>query len=113
MAQTAQEVFQVYGKQKDVPFLRGIRGSYLFHIDQVGDWFVSVDNGALTFDEKKHDADCAISCSEQDFVDIAEGRRNLLTAVLQGRVQVEGDVALAQKFHGFVSAELERQKDAA
>jgi putative sterol carrier protein len=102
MARSAQEVFQIYSNHKDEPILRGVRGSYLFDIEQVGTWFVSVDDGALTFDEKPHEADCVIGCSEQDFVDIVEGRRNLITAVLQGRVQVRGDVALAQKFHGLL-----------
>jgi putative sterol carrier protein len=102
MARTAQEVFQIYTTHKDEPILRSVQGSYLFDIENVGTWFVSVDKGALTFDEQRHEADCVISCSEQDFVDIVEGRRNLITAALQGRVQIRGNVALAQKFHGLL-----------
>src|SRR5689334_4321669 len=113
MARSAQEVFDTYRANNDSPFLRGIRGTYLFNIEDVGDWFVSVDDGKLSFDEKRHSADCEIRCNEQDFVDMIEGRRNLLTSFLQGRVQVRGDISLAQKFHGFVSSELERKKDVA
>jgi putative sterol carrier protein len=113
MAHSAQELFQLQKTQKYEPLLKGVRGTYLFDIDQVGSWFVSVEDGAITSDDKRHDADCVIRCSEEDFVDIVEGRRNLLTAVLQGRVQVRGDVALAQKFHGLVSTVVERKRGAA
>jgi arylformamidase len=105
--QTAQEVFNVHRMQKFAPVLRGVHGTYLFDIDKVGSWFVAVDDGALNIEETKREADCTISCGEQDFVDIVEGRRNLITAHMQGRVNVRGDMALAQKFHGLVSAMIE------
>jgi len=105
--QTAQEVFNVHRMQKYAPVLRGVHGTYLFDIDKVGSWFVAVDDGALHIEEAKRDADCTISCDERDFVDIVEGRRNLITAHMQGRVKVRGDMALAQKFHGLVSAMIE------
>jgi len=54
-----------------------------------------------------------IICGEQDFVDLVEGRRNLITAHMQGRVMVRGDMALAQKFHGLVSAMIEERRGAA
>jgi putative sterol carrier protein len=112
MAETAQEVFDRYRHrmQKHEPFLRGIHGTYLFDIDKVGSWFVAVDDGALDVEEKKRDADCIISCDEADFVDIVEGRRHLLTSYMQGRVKIQGDMALAQKFHGLVSARIEEKK---
>lgn len=113
MAQSAKEIFKLHRLQEDEPLLRGVRGTYLFDIEQVGNWFVAVDDGKIKVTEAKHEADCVIRCSEEDFVDIVEGRRNLLTAVLQGRVQVRGDVALAQKFHGLVGTEVERERGAA
>src|SRR5262245_20992294 len=105
--QTAQEVFNVHRMQKYAPVLRGVHGTYLFDIDKVGSWFVAVDDGALDIEETRRDADCTISCDERDFVDIVEGRRNLITAHMQGRVNVRGDMSLAQKFHGLVSAMIE------
>jgi arylformamidase len=108
--QTAQEVFDVHRMQKYEAVLRGVRGTYRFDIDNVGSWFVAVNDGAVNVQESTHDADCAISCDEQDFVDIVEGRRNLITAHMQGRVHVRGDMALAQKFHGLVSAMIEEKR---
>jgi arylformamidase len=113
LPETAQEVFSVHRLQRYEPFLRGVHGTYLFDIDKVGCWFVAVDDGAVNIDETRRDADCTISCDERDFVEIVEGRLNLITARMQGRVQVDGDIALAQKFHGLVSAMIEEKRGAA
>jgi putative sterol carrier protein len=110
MPETAQEVFSLHRMQKYEPFLRGVHGTYLFDIDKVGCWFVAVDDGAVRIEEAKRDADCTISCDEHDFVDIIEGRRQLLTSYLQGRVKIRGDMALAQKFHGLVSAMIKEKR---
>src|SRR5499425_3088369 len=110
MPGTAQEVFNRHRKQEYEPVLRGVHGTYLFDIDKVGCWFVAVDDGSTHVEEKKRDADCTISCDESDFVDIVEGRRHLLTSYMQGRVKIRGDMALAQKFHGLVSAKIEQKR---
>lgn len=110
MPETAQEVFNLHRMQKYEPVLRGVQGTYLFDIEKVGSWFVAVDDGAIHVEEKKHDADCTISCVEPDFVDIVEGRRQLITAHMQGRVKIRGDMALAQKFHGLLSAKIEQKR---
>src|SRR5215813_762175 len=111
MPETAQEVFNLHRMQKYEPVLRGVHGTYLFDIDKVGSWFVAVDDGALHVEETKRDADCTISCDESDFVDIVEGRRQLITAHMQGRVTIHGDMALAQKFHGLLSAKIEEKRN--
>lgn len=113
MPHTAQEVFSLHRMQKYEPVLRGVHGTYLFDIDKVGCWFVAVDDGAIHIEETKRGADCTISCDERDFVDIVEGQRNLITAQMQGRVKIQGDIALAQKFHGLVSAKIEEKRGAA
>jgi len=110
MPETAQEVFNRHRMQSHEPLLRGVHGTYLFDIDKVGCWFVAVDDGAIHMDETKRDADCTISCDEADFADIVEGRRQLITSYMQGRVKIRGDMALAQKFHGLVSAKIEEKR---
>ena len=110
MPETAHEVFNLHRMQKHEPVLRGVHGTYLFDIDKVGCWFVAVDDGAIHVEETKRDADCTISCDEPDFVDIVEGRRQLITSYMQGRVKIHGDMALAQKFHGLVSAKIEEKR---
>lgn len=113
MSQTAQEVFNLHRMQNYEPVLRGVHGTYLFDIDKVGCWFVAVDDGAINIEETRRDADCTIICDEADFVDIVEGRRQLLTSHMQGRVKIRGDMALAQKFHGLVSAMIKEKRGAA
>jgi putative sterol carrier protein len=111
---TAHEIFQRRKSQEYEPLLRGVTGTYLFEIDGAGYWFISVKDGAVRIDEAQHDADCTIRCSEPDFIDIVEGRRSLITAAMQGRVKINGDITLAQKFHGLVSAMIEsRRREAA
>lgn len=111
---TAHEVFQLHEFQKYEPLLRRVIGTYLFEIEHVGYWFISVREGAISIEEARHDADCMIHCDEPDFIDIIEGRRSLITAAMQGRVRVRGDITLAQKFHGLVSAMLQsKQQEAA
>jgi putative sterol carrier protein len=110
---TAHDVFQRYRSQKYEPLLRGVTGTYLFEIERAGCWFIDVREGAIRIEEVEHDADCTIRCDEQDFIDIIEGRRNLLTAGMQGRVKIHGDITLAQKFHGLVSAMVESKKEEA
>ena len=110
MPETAQEVFDLHRMQNYEPVLRGVHGTYLFDIDKVGSWFVAVDDGAIHVEEEKRDADCTISSDEADFVDIVEGRRQLITSHMQGRVKIHGDMALAQKFHGLVSARIEEKR---
>jgi putative sterol carrier protein len=107
---TAHEVFEQYKLQKYEPLLRGVTGTYLFDIEKAGYWFLSVRDGAISIEENRHDADCTIRCDESDFIDILEGRRSLITAAMQGRVKVRGDIALAQKFHGLVSAAIEGKR---
>lgn len=88
--------------------LQGISGSYRFDIDGVGTWRIDVRDGIATITESTAAADCVIRCEEADFVRIAHGQQNLLTAFLQGRVQIDGDYALAQRLHGFIRVTRER-----
>ena len=110
---TAHEVFQQHQMQKYEPLLRGVTGTYLFEIERAGHWFISVRDGAISIEEARHDADCTIRCDEPDFIDIIEGRRSLITAAMQGRVKIDGDITLAQKFHGLVSKMIESRKQEA
>jgi arylformamidase len=110
---TAREVFQQHRVQEYEPLLRGVTGTYLFEIEGVGYWFLSVRDGAIRIEEVQHHADCTITCNEPDFIDIIDGRRSLITAVMQGRIKLRGDITLAQKFHGLVSAIIESKRQEA
>ncbi len=107
------EVFERLQSRECEPILRGVTGTYQFEIENGRQWFISVRDGKVTMEEARHDADCTISCAEPDLIDILEGRRNLITAAMQGRVKVRGDVLLAQRFHAVVRSLTEGRKEEA
>lgn len=90
------------------PRLQGISGSFRFDVEGVGSWRMEVRDGIVAITESTAAADCVIRCDEADFVRIAQGEQNLLTASMQGRVEIEGDFALAQRLHGFIRGPRER-----
>lgn len=102
MAERARDILARAAARGPDPRLKGIRGSYRFDVEGAGSWHATVADGTVKVTEGAAAADCVIRCDEADFVRIARGEQNLLTAAMQGRVQIEGDMALAQKLHGFV-----------
>ncbi|HKP95008.1 MAG TPA: SCP2 sterol-binding domain-containing protein [Fibrobacteria bacterium] len=80
--------------------MRRVRGSYLFDVEGAGRWRIGVDHGKLAVEEGRTDADCIVRTDADYFLRIATGRQNLVTAAMQGRVEIEGDMALAQKLSG-------------
>jgi putative sterol carrier protein len=94
-----------------VPNMRNVHATYLFELEDGRAWRLRVEDGSARIEEGKGDADCVLRASDADMALVMTGRQNLITAVLQGRVEVKGDMALAQKFHGAVSARAgERRK---
>lgn len=99
------KVRALFEKRKREPFdsrLAGVTGSYRFDVDGVGSFFVAVDDGRLAVAELERAADCTIRCAPQTFLRIADGSQNLLTAAMQGLVEISGDLALAQKLGGLL-----------
>jgi putative sterol carrier protein len=107
-----EKIFEARKEDHYNPLLAGVRGTYLFDIKDSGCWHVTVEDGRIHTKESNEPAQCGIKCEEEDFINIVEGRQNLTTAWMQGRVQITGDAALAQKFHGFIGAQAEEQKGA-
>jgi putative sterol carrier protein len=77
-----------------------IQGSYRFDIEGRGSYRLYVDHGHVELREDRSPADCVITLDAEEFVLIVDGQQDLLTAYMQGRVHVEGDLALAKAFHG-------------
>ncbi|WP_438026848.1 SCP2 sterol-binding domain-containing protein [Sorangium sp. So ce233] len=59
---------------------------------------VAVDDGSFRIAPEGASEDCELSCSLDDFSRIVHGEQNLITAIMQGRVGVRGDLAVAQMF---------------
>lgn len=104
MASEAREIIQRFAKQGYAPRMKGVKGSYRFDIGGLGSYRVGIDDGKLDIRESQDAADCVIACDEADFVRIMRGEQNLITAMMQGRVGIVGDLSLALKFHGVLPA---------
>jgi len=90
---------------------KNIRGSYRFDIAGVGSYRVEVDHGHMSFREDGGPADCVITVLEaSDFPAMLDGEQNVLTALMQGRIRVDGDLALAKAFHGAAGQPREREE---
>ena len=74
-----------------------MNNSYVFDIDGVGAWTVSVKDGAVSVEEGAHDADCTLSASEETLIKIARGEANPTTAYMTGKLKIKGDMGAALK----------------
>ncbi len=85
--------------QSDI-MLRRTSGSCRFDIVGVGSWLVRVDQGAITFTvaESSTAADCTLTATESDFLAMASGRQNPMTAFMQGRLKGTGNISLGDRF---------------
>jgi ubiquinone biosynthesis protein UbiJ len=104
MPKSAREFFTALAERGFEPLLRDAKGTYSFEVEGAGIWHMTVDDGRLTVREGKEPADCTIALSEDDLVAAARGERNLLTLAMQGRLEIRGDLQLAQAFHAMLRA---------
>lgn len=87
------------------PALRGVTGVCELDLQDAAEkdrrWSIRIDDGRLTVSDAAvadDQADARLHMRESDFVELALGKEheNLLTAVLRGRLRVEGDLRFAQ-----------------
>ena len=92
---TVPEIFDRIVARGPITSLRAVTGVYEFDVDGGGRWFVRMDHGAASLQEPTDKPDCEVHCSAADLIEIAQGRRNLFTTFLQGRMSIDGDPTLA------------------
>ena len=100
--QDVLEIIERIRKVGFVPGLRNVTGSYRFDVEGVGSWRVEVERGHVVLDDTASAADCTVRVGAEDFARIASGAQNLVTAWMQGLLELEGDLSLAQKLHGIL-----------
>jgi putative sterol carrier protein len=86
--------------RRHIDELEGFDGSVRFDLGGEGSWFFSVKNGDVSMEQSRRDAECVVVCEPEEFVRLATGKANLVTAVMQGRVQLYGTPIVAKKLHG-------------
>jgi putative sterol carrier protein len=95
---TVSEIFARLASTGQVPPLRRTSGTYEFHFDDGGHWFLTLDHGKPTIETGVDHPTCTVHCRASDFVEIAEGKRNMVTAFLRGDVGCTGNLAFALTF---------------
>ena len=94
---TAQEFFASLPERADAAKTAGMHNTYVFDIEDVGQWTVRVEDGTVTVAEGTGEADCTIRASEETLVKIARGEANPTTAYMTGKLKIDGDMGAALK----------------
>ena len=102
MSEQVREFFESIRANVDPARLEGVTASYRFDVEDTGSWRIAIADGELQISESDEDADCVIRASEKTFEKIARGEQNPATAVMLGRLKIEGDMALALRLKDFL-----------
>ena len=94
---TPKEFFDALPSKVDPAKTAGMNNSYVFDIADIGEWTVSVTDGAVSVAEGAHEADCTLSASEETLMKIARGEANATTAYMTGKLKIKGDMGAALK----------------
>jgi putative sterol carrier protein len=94
---TAQEFFASLPERVDASKVAGMQNTFVFDVQDVGQWTVSVDDGTVSVTEGVAEADCTISATEETLVKIAKGEANPTTAYMTGKLKIQGDMGAALK----------------
>jgi putative sterol carrier protein len=94
---TAQEFFASLPGKADAAKTAGMHNTYVFDIEDVGRWTVSVEDGTVSVTEGAGEADCTIRASEETLMKIARGEANPTTAYMTGKLKIDGDMGAALK----------------
>jgi len=93
----AKEFFDNLESRADPAKLEGMSNSYLFEIEDEGQWLVTVADGNLSVAEGGGEADATITASGETFDKIVAGEQNPTTAYMTGKLKIKGDLGAAMK----------------
>ncbi len=68
--------------------------------DLKGDGFIHIDGGSVTNEDAP--ADCTVQVSKEDFESLAAGKLDPTMAFMQGKIKIQGDMAIAMKLQGLM-----------
>jgi putative sterol carrier protein len=96
-ADTVRTFFEELPTRTDSTKTAGMTNSYVFDIEDVGQWTVRVDDGQVSVAEGAEEADTTISASQETFEKIVAGEQNPTTAYMTGKLKIKGDMGAAMK----------------
>ena len=96
-ADSARQLFATLDRRVDAAELAGLRSSCRFDVAGAGSWRVLIANGSVHVSESHDPADTVITVSEDLLLQLARGDQNATTALLSGRVEIVGDLAVGER----------------
>jgi hypothetical protein len=96
-AVAAKDFFDSLESRADPSKLAGMTNSYLFEIENEGEWLVTVADGHLSVAQGGGAADATITASGETFDKIVAGEQNPTTAYMTGKLKIKGDLGAAMK----------------
>ncbi len=101
---TAQDVISGMKTHFDTKAADGVRAVVVYQLagDHGGVWTIRVKDGMLEVDEGMATGavDATVSLTTDDFVKIALGEINPMSAFMSGKIKVDGNPFVAQKMQG-------------
>jgi predicted lipid carrier protein YhbT len=91
----AREFFESLEANSDPEAIEGIDHSYLFVVEDEGQWLVELRDGTVRVTEGEADADVTITVGAETFDRLVERRQRPVAAYLGGKLKVSGDTAAA------------------
>ncbi|GHO90729.1 hypothetical protein KSF_007770 [Reticulibacter mediterranei] len=98
MPNSVQEFFNTLATRRYEPLLHSVSGTVQWNIEEEGKWNVIIDKGTITVNRNAVVADSLMSCNKDILLVLANGAQNPLTAFLQGKLAIDGNVGLALVF---------------
>ena len=106
MPDTPQELFAELPEHFDAEAWGDEDAVLAFNItgDDGGQWVATVDGGDLAIDEgTTEDADMTMTCTDEDLMGMVNGSLNPVSAFMQGKVKIAGNMGLAMKLQKFLT----------
>lgn len=83
--------------EADSERFRGAEGAYRFQAPDGGSWILAVEDGRVSAHAGAGKADCTIHGDRDDLAGILRGEDDLLITAMQGRIEIGGNLPLAQR----------------
>jgi putative sterol carrier protein len=96
MSDTTDAFFARLAERGHEPLLNSVSGNIRCDIEGVGSWYVVVKKGSMTVSRDTTEADCVITCSQEDFDRMVVGKQNPTTLYMQGKMKIKGNLVLSQ-----------------
>jgi putative sterol carrier protein len=103
---TVAEVLEQIGNV-DPAQLQGLEAVVLFDLsgEGGGKWTAKMAGGKVDFEEgEAASSNVALSMDAQDFIALANGELNAVSAFMQGKIKVSGDMAVAMRLQSILTA---------